>query len=92
MILLHMPLRLGKEALVLFSSWEAAQNFFLSNVFSEDWYARECAAGELASLLLGPYQGIDWILFDPPSGMHLGDGETQANLVRRKHFINHLLW
>jgi hypothetical protein len=91
MMLLHMPLRLGKEALVLFSSWEAAQNFSLSNVFSEDWYARECSAGELASLLLGPYEGIGWILFDPPLGMHLGDSDTRANLVRRKRFVNHLL-
>ncbi len=91
LMLLHMPLRLGEEALVLFSSWEAVQNFFLSNVFSGDWYARECSAGELASLLLGPYEGIDWILFDPPSGMHLGEGDTRANLMRRKRFVDYLL-
>ncbi len=86
-----MPLRVGEEALVLFSSWEAAQNFFLSNVFSGDWYARECSAGELVSLLLGPYEGINWILFDPPSDRHLGEGDTRASLVRRKRFVDYLL-
>lgn len=91
LMLLHMPLRLGEEALMLFSSWEAAQAFFLSNIFSGDWYARGCSAGELASLLLGPYEGINWILFDPPSGKHLEEGDTRANLVSRKRFVDYLL-
>ncbi len=91
LMLLHMPLKLGEEALVLFSSWEATEDFFLSNVFSGDWYARECSAGELVSLLLGPYECIDWILFDPRLGMHLGEGDTQANLVRKERFVDYLL-
>ena len=67
--LLLVSLRFGEEALVVFSSWEAAQSFFLSDVFQGEWYARECSAGELISLLLGPYKAIKWVLFDPsPEG------------------------
>ena len=91
LMLLHMPLGLGEEALVLFSSWEAAENLFLSNVFSGDWYSRECSAGELVSLLLGPYESIDWVLFDPPSSMHLEGVDTRINLVRRKRCVDYLL-
>lgn|SRR4051794_1427996 len=51
--LLHVSLGFGQEALVVFSSWRAAQNFYLSEVFRGEWYTRECSAGELISLLLG---------------------------------------
>jgi hypothetical protein len=67
--LLLVSLRFGEEALVVFSSWEATQSFFLSDVLQGEWYARECSAGELTSLLLGPYKAIKWVLFDPsPEG------------------------
>ncbi len=55
--LLHVPLGSNEEALVVFSSWEAAQKYFLSEVFSGEWYTRDCYGGELVSLLLGPYEG-----------------------------------
>jgi hypothetical protein len=63
--LLRVSSRFGEETLVMFSSWEAAQSFLLSDVFQGEWYARECSAGELTSLLLGPYKAIKWVLFDP---------------------------
>ena len=89
--LLHVPLGFGEEALVLFSSWEAAKNFFLSDVFSgEEWYVRECSAGELVSFLLGLYEDIEWVLLDPSSGKYLGEGYTRV-LVRRKRFVDYLL-
>ena len=88
--LLHVPLEFGEEALVLFSSWEAAQGFFLSDVSREEWHARECSAGELASLLLGLYVDIDWVLLDPLPGC-LTIGGTPTNLMRRKDFVDHLL-
>jgi len=70
--LLHVPLGFGEEALVVFSSWETGRGYyrsrrrFLSKVFSEEWYVRECSTGELVSLLLGPYESIEWVLYDPP--------------------------
>jgi hypothetical protein len=88
--LLHVPLGFGEEALLLFSSWQLAQNFFLSDVFDGEWYVRECSAGELTSLLLGPYKGIDWVLLDPLAG-YLKTGGAQANLTSRERFVEHLL-
>jgi hypothetical protein len=88
--LLHVPLGFGEEALLLFSSWQPAQNFFLSNVFDGEWYVRECSAGELISLLLGPYEGVDWVLLDPLSG-YLESRGTQANLTSRERLVKHLL-
>ena len=90
MRLLQVPLEFGEEAVVLFSSWETAQDFFLSKVYRGEWYARECFAGELVSLLLGLYVGIGWVLLDPLPGC-LTLGGTPANLVRREDFVNHLL-
>jgi hypothetical protein len=62
--LLHVPLGFDEAALVAFSSWGAAQRYFLSEVFSGEWYARECSGGKLISLLLGPYKSIEWVLLD----------------------------
>jgi hypothetical protein len=89
--LLRVSLRFGEEALVVFSSWEAAQSFFLSDVFQGEWYARECSAGELTSLLLGPYKAIKWVLFDPSPEGSLVERETEANLIRRERFVDRLL-
>jgi hypothetical protein len=95
--LLHVPLGFGEEALVLFSSWEAAREYcsfrrrFLSEVFSEEWHAIECSSGELVSLLLGPYEAIEWVLLDPPAGVRFVAGSAQADLMSRGPFIHRLL-
>ena len=89
--LLRVSLRFGEEALVVFSSWEAAQSFFLSDVFQGEWYARECSARELTSLLLGPYKAIKWVLFDLSPEGSLVEGDTEANLIRRERFVDYLL-
>ncbi len=88
--LLHIPLGFDEEALVVFSSWEAAQRYFLSEVFSGEWYARECSGGELVSLLLGPYEGIEWVLLDPLPGS-LTAGGSQTNLMSSQRFVDYLL-
>ena len=95
--LLHVPLGFGEEALVVFSSRETARRYylsrrhFLSEVFGEEWHARVCSAGELVSLLLGPYEGLDWVLVDPQSGMRYAEGSMQADLVSRERFVDQLL-
>jgi hypothetical protein len=88
--LLHVPLGFDEEALVAFSSWGAAQRYFLSEVFSGEWYARECSGGELSSLLLGPYKSIKWVLLDPFRGS-LTAGSVQTTLMNRERFVDHLL-
>jgi hypothetical protein len=95
--LLHVPLGFGEEALVVFSSWETARRYclsrrhFLSEVFGEEWHARVCSAGELVSLLLGPYEGLDWVLLDPQPGRRFAEGSKQADLLSRERFVNQLL-
>jgi hypothetical protein len=88
--LLHIPLGFDEEALVVFSSLKAAERYFLSNVFGGAWYTRECSGGELVSLLLGPYEGIEWVLLDPLSDC-LSAGGIATNLMRRERFVDHLL-
>jgi len=87
--LFHVPLGFDEEALVVFSSWQAVQRFFLSDVFSGEWYPRECSAGELISLLLGPYEGIEWVLLDPLAG-GLTAGGAHTNLISQERFVDHL--
>jgi hypothetical protein len=95
--LLHIPLGFGERALVVFSSWETARRYYLSRrhslseVFGEKWHARVCSAGELVSLLLGHYEGLDWVLLDPQPGRRYAEYSTQAELVSRERFVNQLL-
>jgi hypothetical protein len=95
--LLHVPLGFGEEALVLFSSWETARRYylsrrhFLSEVFSSEWEPRACSAGELVSLLLGPYEGLEWVLLAPQPGARVTAGSAQANLMSRERFVEQLL-
>lgn len=95
--LLHVPLGFDEEALVLFSSWETARRYylarkhFLSEVFSSEWEPRVCSAGELVSLLLGAYEGLKWVLFDPQPGVRVTMGSMQANLISRERFVDQLL-
>lgn len=95
--LLHVPLGFGEEAMVVFSSWETARRYylsrrhFLSEVFGEEWHVRVCSAGELVSLLLGPYESIEWVLLFPQPGMRVAEGRMQAGLASRERFVKQLL-
>ena len=95
--LLHVPLRFGEEALILFSSRETARRYylarryFLSRIFGAEWYTRTCSAGELVSLLLGPYEGLKWVLLDPQPGARITAESAQASLMSRERFLNQLL-
>lgn len=87
----HAPSEFREEVLMVFSSKEIAQDFFLSDVFRGNWHAWECSAGELVSLLLGLYKDIEWVLFDPSSRIRLTEEGNQANLISREDFIDYLL-
>jgi hypothetical protein len=89
-MLLHIPLGFGEETMPVFSSWGTARNFALSYASGEGWYVKECSAGELVSLLLRPYAGIEWVLFDPLPG-RLSAGDAPANLMGRERFLDYLL-
>lgn len=84
------PLESGEEALPVFSSMVATQNFISSYAFQPEWYAAGFSAGELISLLVGPCAHIDWILFDPFPGC-LADGGGPANLMHWQALVDHIL-
>jgi hypothetical protein len=90
LILFRLPLCFDEEALAVFSSGRAAQSFALSNALGQEWRTRICSTGELASLLLGPYACIEWMLHDPLPGC-LAAGDTPTNLTRCEDFVDYLL-
>ena len=89
-VLFSLPLDFDEEALAVFSSGRTAQSFALSSVLTQEWRTRICSAGELASLLLGPYVGTEWVLLDPLPGC-LAVGNTLTNLTRWEDFLDYLL-
>ncbi len=95
--LLHVPLGFSEEALVMFSSREKAQEYylsrrrFLSEAFGEEWYARACSQGELISLLLGTCKYTEWVLLDPKPGARFVASDTQeADFMSRERFVDQL--
>ena len=88
--LLRVPLGCNEEALVVFSSSEAAQSFSLFYGLKGGWCVRGCSAGELISLLLGPYADIDWVLLDPLPG-RFAPVDTPTNLAQWEDFVDDLL-
>ncbi len=88
--LFSVPIGSGEEALAVFSSRRAARSFALSNALGWEWYPRACSAGELVSMLLGPYAGIQWVLLDPLPGC-LAAGDAPANFMPWENFVDYLL-
>lgn len=88
--LFRVTLRDGREVLPVFSSGGTARDFLVSRDLGEVWYARECCAGELVSLLLGLYAGLDGVLLDPVHGNPL-DGYVPENFMFGESFVGYLL-
>lgn len=85
----HVTLPGGAEVLPLFSSGETARDFLASRDLDGAWYARECYAGELVSLLLGFYAGIDGVLIDPHGDPV--DGYAPKSFMHWESFVGYLL-
>jgi hypothetical protein len=66
---LTVSLSSGEEALAAFSFKEEAELFLMLEQVSEDWQIRESSAGEITSLLLGPYVDVKRVALDPASEM-----------------------
>lgn len=95
--LLHVPLGFSEEALVMFSSREKAQEYylsrrrFLSEAFDEEWYAQAYSQGELISLLCGICKDTEWVLLDPKPGARFVVSDTQeAGFMSRERFVDQL--
>jgi len=80
----------GKTALPVFSFEDEARMFLELGESRGGWRVRETAAGELASVLLGPCAGVGRVLLDPLPGL---DGIVSADLVsmEREPFVEFLL-
>ena len=65
--LLHVPLEFGEKALVAFSSWGAAQRYFLSEVFSGEWYAPVANSSPYSSAPIRALSGCCSTLFEGAS-------------------------
>ncbi len=60
----------GEEALVAFSFNEEAELFLkLGQEVREGWQIRESSAGEITSLLMGPYVDVKRVALDPAPEM-----------------------
>jgi hypothetical protein len=88
--LLHVPLESGEEMLSVFTSEVAARDFLLSNALGQEWYVRQSYAGELVSLLLGLYAGIEWVLIDPRPEEHTAE-DNPADIEHWESFVDYLL-
>jgi hypothetical protein len=89
--LLRISLRAGDEkALPVFSSEMLARVFLRSGELGPEWSVRESHNGELASLLLGPYTDVMWVLPNPlPEPLAAED--ALLNLLDRGRFVSLLL-
>jgi hypothetical protein len=86
---LRIPLQGKGEMLPVFSAgWSARGYLFAEETPDWGWYVRACSPGELASLLVGLYAGVEWVALDPRPG---GEGEA-ANMMPRENFVDYLLY
>ncbi len=78
----------GKRTLPAFSGEGEAELFlFLGReTFGRGWHVRETSAGELVSLLSGPYAGVRSVALDPTPGM-VEAGTIGLVSVGRSRFV-----
>jgi hypothetical protein len=88
--LFHILLESGGESLPVLSSRDAARDFVRHYALEPEWHVKECSAGELVSLLIGPYANTEWVLLDPLP-WHLPSKDAPPNLVHRESFTSQLL-
>ena len=89
--LLRVTLPSRGDALVVFSSRDAAQYAALCGVFAGSGATRVCSGGELVSLLFGPYRDVEWVLLDPLHGGSPEGTTDEARLIDRERFVDRLL-
>lgn len=80
----------GEKALPVFSFEELAREFLEYRALEPAWHIRESYNGELISLLLGPWAGIERVLPNPlPNPLAAQD--ALLNSIDRESFIGFLL-
>ncbi len=79
----------GRSVLPVFSFKEEAA-LFLRRGGRESWQVRRAEAGELLSLLCGPYREVELVALDPMSGAE-ADAVNRLVSLKRERFIDVLL-
>jgi hypothetical protein len=78
------------ETLPTFTArWTARGYLFAGEAPGGGWYVRVCTPGELVSLLVGLYAGVEWVGLDPMPGRSGGEA---ANVMPRENFVDYLLY
>jgi len=85
---LRVPLEGKGLVLPVFSAGWAARGYLFAEVLGGGWYVRVCTPGELVSLLVGLYIGVEWVALDPRPGR---SGSEAANAMPRENFVHYLL-
>ncbi len=80
----------GRETLPIFGHKEEAEIFLWLNSLETDWRVRKTTAGDLVSVLCGPYANVKKVALDPLS---VHDGEALLDLVSlgREEFVRNLI-
>ena len=86
---LRVPLGANGEALPVFSAGWAARGYLFAEAPGGGWYVRTYTPGELASLLVGPCAGVEWVALDPRPGPRR-EGEA-STVMPWENFVDYLL-
>jgi hypothetical protein len=78
----------GQEAIAIFSFREEAEMFIRLESW-DGWWVREISAGELVSLLFGPYSCVKMVALDPLPEI-CDEGMTRLVSVSRNDFARTL--
>jgi hypothetical protein len=85
---LRVPLEGRGLVLPVFSAGWAARGYLFAEAPGGGWYVRACTPGELVSLLVGLYIGVEWVALDPRPGRSGGEA---VNVMPRENFVHYLL-
>lgn len=80
----------GEEALPVFSTYRAANQYLQSGDFGRGWHVRESTAGELISLLMGHIADVETVALNPYSAL-TGGVDASSRLVSKNAFIGSLM-
>ncbi len=80
----------GRVMLAFSGEGEAEMFLWLGNAFGRGWHVRETSAGELVSLLSGPYAGVRSVALDPSPEV-VEAGTIGLVSLGRKKFVGRVL-
>lgn len=84
------PMVDGEQALPVFSTYRAANEYLRSGDFGVEWHVRESTAGELISLLMGHVADVETVVLDPPSDARVLE-HPSSNCLSKEAFIGSLM-